>query len=306
MARFGTNFTGKNSPKKESSSQPTFPFHVAEPAADKKEELSPRESSQEAPAGEAPKITKSEDKDAEIDDSLLAGGIRSLKAEIDESAMASPYGDEGRPKSILSSQNTEAMTAKKSYVSPVSEEFEEVLDEPVENEEEELVSHNKMVFFGILFAFLYAAFLGIGVHYTNVQDGVPQRITMADRRNATFLTELEPYVTYIQDQHGIIVDSSDSYTGGTMSADELSETMKQAKSALSSKKKELVDLTAPQDYEGLKSKVIELYSIQMTYCDNVAGYLSNQSERNLELTKESNKNYEEKAKDFFEMYNNIE
>ena len=83
MARFGTNFTGKNSPKKESSSQPTFPFHVAEPAADKKEELSPRESSQEAPAGEAPKITKSEDKDAEIDDSLLAGDIRHVVDEDD-------------------------------------------------------------------------------------------------------------------------------------------------------------------------------------------------------------------------------
>lgn len=279
MSRFGTNFKAKKAEKE----VPSF-------LASKLEGNTVEEPKEEG----VPKTG--------IDDTILGEDVHSLKAEIDESVMASPYGDE-RPKSILSSENKKAKTVERSYVSPTSDAFEEVLDTPVRNEEEELVSRNKMIFIGILAAFLYAAFLGIGVHFTTIRDGVPQRITMEDRENASFLSELDPYISYIQEQHEIIVSSSDDYTAGMMSAEELSETMKQAKTALDSKKKELVDITPPQDYEEMKSKAIELYSVQMTYCDNVTAFLSNQSQRNLELAKQANKDYEDKAQEFFDIYN---
>lgn len=276
MSRLGTRFTKK---REEQDDKLVFPFPP-------------------------PKKQESEDKQGKSDDaeSILSEDVKKLKAEIDENAMT-PLDGLKRQKSILSSSNTEAMNADRAYVSPTSEEFEEVLDNPVGNKEEELVSKNRMIFFGIVFVFLYAAFLGVGAHFTTIEGGVPQRITMEDRRSATFLSDLDPYVFYIQTQHSVITDSSDAYTDGTMSADELSETMKQAKTALGTKKKELVDMTAPQEYEGMKSKIIELYSVQMTYCDNVVGFLSNQSERNLAQTREANKAYEEKAQDFFDMYN---
>lgn len=210
--------------------------------------------------------------------------------------------DRSHSRSLLSSQNREAQTVKRTYVSPVSDEFEEELDEPVQDEESALISRNQIIFWSIVAIFLYVAFLGVGIHFTPMQDGEPKRITMDDRRNATFLSELDPYITYIQDQHNIIVNSADNYTAGTVSADELNETMQQAKKALESKKKELVDLTAPSTYEGMKSKVIELYSLQIVFCDDVSGFLQNQSEKNQEATKEANQRYLDAAKIFFDTY----
>lgn len=248
------------------------------------------------------KLKISTENDEKLSESFLAD-----RPQIDESVMTSPYDDDELPrqKSLLSSQNKEAKNAKKAYVSPVSEEFEEVIDNPIENEEEELISHNKLVFMGIILAFMYVAFLGVGAHFTTFRDGVPQRITMEDRKEATFLSELDPYATYIQEQHTILVDASDSYTDGTMSAEELSDIMKRAKETLGNKKKELVDLTAPSSYEGMKSKVIELYALQMTFCDDVTEYLKNQSSRNLEATQKANQDFEEKAQSLFEEFDEV-
>ena len=274
MGRMGTSFSGKN---------------VL------------RESTINHDEGEGKKLKIWIENDEKLSESFLAD-----RPQIDESVMASPYDDEpSRQKSLLSSQNKEAKNAKKAYVSPVSEEFEEVIDNPIEDKEEELISHNKLVFMGILLAFMYVAFLGVGAHFTTFRDGVPQRITMEDRKEATFLSELDPYATYIQEQHTIIVDASDSYTEGTMSAEELSDTMNRAKEALGNKKKELVDLTAPSSYEGMKSKVIELYALQMTFCDDVTAYLKNQSSRNLEATQKANQDFEEKAQSLFEEFDQV-
>lgn len=274
MSRIGTNFTGKNILTEQA------PIHDEETSENLKISI--------------PKVEK-------LSDSFLADHLQ-----IDESAMVSPYDDDmPRQKSLLSSQNEEAKKAKRAYVSPVSDEFEEVINNPVENEEEELLSHNKLIFIGIFLGFMYIAFLGIGAHFTTFKDGVPQRITMEDRKEATFLNELDPYATYIQEQHALLVDASDSYTDGTMSAEELSDTMKRAKEALGNKKKELVDLTAPSSYEGIKSKVIELYALQMTFCDDVTEFLKNQSEKNLEVTQKANQDFDEKAQALFEEFDEI-
>lgn len=274
MGRMGTSFSGKN---------------VL------------RESTINHDEGAGKNLKISTENDEKLSESFLAD-----RPQIDESVMASPYDDEPpRQKSLLSSQNKEAKNAKKAYVSPVSEEFEEVIDNPIEDKEEELISHNKLVFMGILLAFMYVAFLGVGAHFTTFRDGVPQRITMEDRKEATFLSELDPYATYIQEQHTIIVDASDSYTEGTMSAEELVDTMNRAKEALGNKKKELVDLTAPSSYEGMKSKVIELYALQMTFCDDVTAYLKDQSSRNLEATQKANQDFEEKAQSLFEEFDQV-
>lgn len=274
MSRIGTNFTGKNILKEQTAIHDEEAIENLKISAPKPEKLS---------------------------DSSLAD-----RPQIDESAMVSPYDDDmPRQKSLLSSQNEEAKNAKRAYVSPVSDEFEEVINNPVENEEEELLSHNKLIFIGIFLGFMYIAFLGIGAHFTTFKDGVPQRITMEDRKEATFLNELDPYATYIQEQHALLVDASDSYTNGTMSAEELSDTMKRAKEALGNKKKELVDLTAPSSYEGIKSKVIELYALQMTFCDDVTEFLKNQSEKNLEVTQKANQDFDEKAQALFEEFDEI-
>lgn len=274
MGRMGTSFSGKNV--------------LRESATNHDDE-------------EGKKLKISTENDEKLSEFFLAD-----RPQIDESVMASPYDDEQpRQKSLLSSQNKEAKNAKKAYVSPVSEEFEEVIDNPIEDKEEELISHNKLVFMGILLAFMYVAFLGVGAHFTTFRDGVPQRITMEDRKEATFLSELDPYATYIQEQHTIIVDASDSYTEGTMSAEELVDTMNRAKEALGNKKKELVDLTAPSSYEGMKSKVIELYALQMTFCDDVTAYLKDQSSRNLEATQKANQDFEEKAQSLFEEFDQV-
>lgn len=274
MGRMGTSFSGKNV--------------LRESATNHDDE-------------EGKKLKISTENDEKLSEFFLAD-----RPQIDESVMASPYDDEQpRQKSLLSSQNKEAKNAKKAYVSPVSEEFEEVIDNPIEDKEEELISHNKLVFMGILLAFMYVAFLGVGAHFTTFRDGVPQRITMEDRKEATFLSELDPYATYIQEQHTIIVDASDSYTEGTMAAEELADTMNRTKEALGNKKKELVDLTAPSSYEGMKSKVIELYALQMTFCDDVTAYLKDQSSRNLEATQKANQDFEEKAQSLFEEFDQV-
>ena len=68
---------------------------------------------------------------------------------------------------------------------------------------------------------------------------------------------------------------------------------------------ELEDLKPPDSYEKFQSQLNELYALQLTYCDNVSGFLKNKTDKNLAIVQSSNKAYEDKTVEFLHLYNTM-